>query len=101
MNLGTQHLHALHIGVLALHIGCPHKHLALHVHQCAHGGCGHTVLSGSRLGDDTCLAHTLGKQNLTDGVVDLVGTGVVQVFALQVELATILLTHSLGKVERR
>ena len=100
MNLGTKHLHALYVGVLALNIGSTHKHLALHVHKCANSGCGHTVLSGSSLGDDASLTHALGKQNLTDGVVDFVGTGVVKVLALKVELATVLLAHSLGKVER-
>ena len=37
-------------------------------------------------GDHTRLAHALGQHGLADGVVDLVRAGVVQVFALQVNL---------------
>ena len=100
VHLGSQHLHALHVGVLSLHIGSTHKHLALHVHQRTHRSCGHTVLSGTCLGYDASLTHLLGQQYLSDGVVDFVRTGVVQVLALQVELTAILLAHTLGIVQR-
>ena len=59
------------------------------------------MLSGTRLRDDARLTHLLGQQDLSDGVVDLVGTRVIQVLTLQVELAAVLLTHALGIVERR
>jgi hypothetical protein len=39
------------------------------------------VLPSTRLGDDLGLAESLGEQDLSDGVVDLVRTGVVQVFS--------------------
>jgi hypothetical protein len=77
MYLGTQHLHALYIGVLTLYVGSTHKYLTLHVHQCADSSSGYTMLTSTRLCDDTGLTHLLGQENLTDGVVDLVGTGVV------------------------
>ena len=99
--LCAQHLHALHVCVLTLHVGSSHEYLALHVHQRTDRCCCHTVLSSTRLRDDARLTHFLGQQNLSDGVVDLVGTRVVQVLTLQVELAAVLLTHALGKVERR
>ena len=57
------------------------------------------MLTGSRLGDDTRLAHLLRQQDLSDGVVDFVGTRMVQVLALQVQLTTVLLTHALGIVQ--
>ena len=101
MHLGSQHLHTLHVRVLTLHIGGTHKHLALHVHQRTDRRCGHTVLSGASLCDDAGLAHLLGQQDLADGVVDLVGTRVVQVFTLQIELTAVVFTHALGIVERR
>ncbi len=44
------------------------------------------MLAGARLGDDALLAHAQGQQTLADGVVDLVGAGVQQVFALEVDL---------------
>ena len=43
------------------------------------------VLSGAGLGDDPPLAHPLGQQRLPEGVVDLVGPGVVEVLALEID----------------
>ena len=97
----SEHLHALHVGVLALHVGGSHEDLTLHVHQRAHCGGSHAMLSGTRFGDDACLAHLLRQQNLADGVVDFVCARMVEVLALEVELASILLAHSSGVVERR
>ena len=101
MHFGAQHLHALYVGVLTLHIRSSHKYFTLHTHQGAYRCCGYTMLSGTRLGDDARLAHLLCQQDLSHGVVDFVGTRVVQVFALQVQLTTVLLAHAAGKVERR
>ena len=36
------------------------------------------MLSGSGLGNDALLAHSLGKQGLAEGIVDLVGSGMQQ-----------------------
>ena len=44
-------------------------------------------LSGTGFGNDPLLAHFLCQQDLSQHVVDLVCTGVVQVFPLQVDLA--------------
>ena len=101
MHLGTQHLHPLDVRVLTLHISGTHEHLTLHAHQRTDRCRRHTMLSGSCLCDDTRLAHLLGQQDLTHGVVDLVSARVVQVLALQIESATITLTHPLRQIERR
>ena len=98
MYLGSKHLHTLYVGMLALHIGGTHEYLTLHIHQGADGSRGHTMLTGTCLGDNSRLAHLLSHQDLSYGVVDFVGTRVVQVLALQIELATIFLTHPAGKV---
>ena len=100
VHLGSQHLHALYVGMLALNIGGTHENLTLHVHQGAYRSGSHTVLSGSGFGNDAGLAHLLGHENLTDGVVDFVCTGMVQVLALQIELASVLLAHALGIIKR-
>ena len=100
VHLGSQHLHALYVGMLALHIGGTHENLTLHVHQGAYRSGSHTVLSGSGFGNDAGLAHLLCHENLTDGVVDFVCTGMVQVLALQIELASVLLAHALGIIKR-
>lgn len=85
MHLGTQHLHALHIGMLTLHVGLAHEDLALHIEQRTHRGSSHTMLSGACLGNDTCLAHLAGQQNLADGVVDLMGSGMIKVLSFEIE----------------
>ena len=47
---------------------------------------GDAVLAGPGLGDDPLLAHPRRQHHLADRVVDLVGAGVVQVFALEIDL---------------
>jgi hypothetical protein len=46
------------------------------------------VLAGAGFGNDALFAHAPGEHGLADAVVDLVRTGVVQVFALQIDLRT-------------
>ncbi|SHV24679.1 Uncharacterised protein [Mycobacteroides abscessus subsp. abscessus] len=41
------------------------------------------MLPGTGLGDHAGLAHLLGQQNLTENIVDLVRTSVVQVFSFE------------------
>ena len=94
MHFSTKHTHTLHVSVLALNISFTHKHFALHIHQCADCSCSHTMLSGSCLGNDACLAHLLSHKNLSNGIIYLVRTRMVEVFALQIELASILLAHT-------
>ncbi len=65
-----------------------------HAEHRAHGGGGDAVLASTGLGDDARLAHTLGQQNLAHGIVDLVRTGVVQVFAFEINFRT---TEFLGE----
>jgi hypothetical protein len=44
------------------------------------------MLAGAGFGDDARFAHAPGQQRLPDHIVDLVGAGMVQVFALEVDL---------------
>ena len=86
--------------MLTFHVGSTHEDFALHIHQGADRSCSHTMLTGTCLGNDTGLAHLLCHQNLTDGIIDFMSTCMVQVFTLQIELASVLLTHALGIIER-
>ena len=81
-NLCSKHPHAFYICVLPFHIGFAHEDFALHVHK----------------GADCRGCHA--KQNLSDGVVDFVGTCVVAVFALEVEAAAVFLAHAAGIIKR-
>ena len=100
-HLCTEHLHAFHVSVLSFHVECSLIHHTRHVHQRTHCGCRHAVLSGSGLCYDAFLSHFLCQQYLSDGVVYLVRSRVVEVFALEVEAAAVALAHPLGEVEGR
>jgi hypothetical protein len=61
----------------------------------------HAMLAGPGLRDDAALAHALGQQDLAHAVVDLVGAGVVQLVALEVDLgAAEMPGQPLGEIER-
>ena len=100
IDLSSQHAHALYVRTLALYIQCAHIHAARHIHQSAHRSCSHTMLTCTRLCHDTSLAHLLGNQYLSDGIVDLMCASVIEVLALQIELAAIFLAHALGEIQR-
>ena len=59
------------------------------------------MLAGAGLGDDAGLAHAPRQQNLAQAIVDLVRAGVIEVFALQINLrAAEMLGQALGEIER-
>ncbi len=60
------------------------------------------MLTCSGLGDDPLLAHLAGQQSLTQHIVDLVRSGVVEVFSLEEDpRATGMLTQPCRFVQRR
>ncbi len=84
-DLGTQRAHPQHVGLLAPDVLGAHEHDAGQVEQGAGRGRGDAVLAGPGLGDHPRLAQPPGEQRLAQGVVDLVGPGVAEVLALEVE----------------
>ena len=80
-HLSSQHPDPEHVQRLPPDILGTHVDDALHSEPGTGGSGGDTVLPSTRLGDDLGLAESLGEQDLSDGVVDLVRTGVVQVFS--------------------
>ena len=58
------------------------------------------MLAGTCLSNDTRLTHFLRQQDLSDGVVNLMGTRVIQVLTLQIQLTTVLLAHPFRIIER-
>ncbi|MNQ89294.1 hypothetical protein D3C85_1046000 [compost metagenome] len=100
-HLGAQQLHAEDVGLLAVDVGGAHVDHALQAEARGHGGGGHAVHAGAGLGDDAFLAHAPRQQDLADAVVDLVRAGVVQLFALEVDLrAAAVFGQALGEVQR-
>ena len=108
-HLGTEQLHAEHIGLLPLDILRAHIDDAGQAKARADGGGGNAMLARTGFGDDPRLAHADGEQNLADAIVDLVRAGVVQLVALEPDLRTFargrilaaFLGQPLGIIERR
>ena len=101
-DLGTHQAHPGHVQGLPLHVDLAHVNDAFHPEARADRGRGHPVLTGTGFRDDPLLTEPLRQQDLAEGVIDLVGTRVQQVLALQVDFrAAQLLGPALGEVERR
>jgi hypothetical protein len=82
-HLGTEQPHPRDVERLPRGVDGTHVDDAFEAEQCAGRRRRHAVLTGTRLGDDPGLAHLLGEQSLTQDVVDLVGSRVVQILPLQ------------------
>mmetsp|Transcript_1449 Transcript_1449/g.2509 ORF Transcript_1449/g.2509 Transcript_1449/m.2509 type:complete len:265 (+) Transcript_1449:768-1562(+) len=99
----TQQTHAEHIQCLALYVHGAHVDDAFQSEARAHGGGGHAVLPRAGLGNHPLLAHAERQHRLCQRVVDLVGAGVVEVLALEVDLHVVaqIGAHALREVQRR
>ena len=84
-DLGAQRAHPQDVRALPLDVLGAHVHDARQVEQRAGGRGGDAVLAGAGLGDDPRLAQASGEQRLAERVVDLVGAGVGEVLALEVQ----------------
>ena len=84
-DLGAERAHPEHVRRLALDVLGAHVDDARQVEQGAGRRGRDAVLAGAGLGDDPGLAEPPGEQRLAERVVDLVGAGVGEVLALEVE----------------
>ena len=101
-DLGAQKAHPRHVERLAFHVHRAHIDDAFHPRACAHRGGGNAMLAGTGLGDDPALAHPAREKNLPQGVVDLVGPGVKEILAFEVDFGTAQFAgEALSKVKRR
>ena len=80
---GAEQFHAGHVQGLPLGVFLAHVDNTLKAEQCG-GRCGgDAVLAGTGFRDNASLAHALGQQRLSEHVVDLVRSGVVEILALE------------------
>src|SRR5262245_35875554 len=100
-HLGAEQLHPLHVRCLPADVLDPHVHGALQAEQGAGAGGRDPVLSGAGLGDHPRLPHPASQQGLADCVVDLVGAGVGEVLALQIDAPPDALREPLRQIQRR
>ena len=99
-HLSTQHLHSHHIERLTFHILLAHIYCTFHIKKRSSCGCCHSMLSGSRLCDNLGLTHSLGKKYLTEHIINLMSSRVIQILSLEIYLRSILLTQSLCIIQR-
>ncbi len=59
------------------------------------------MLTGARLRNDPPLAKPPGKQDLPDRIVDLMRSGMIEVFALEIDRGIVLLAQSRRQVQWR
>ena len=59
------------------------------------------MLAGTGFGDELLLAHALGQKGFAQAVVDFMGTGVVQVFTLEIDLSSADLFREVFAVKQR
>ena len=85
-DIGAQQLHPCDIGCLLGYIHLTHIDVALEPEVGCCSSQGHAVLSGAGLGDQFLFPHIFGQQTLAHTVVELVGAGVVEIFALEINL---------------
>ena len=85
-DLSLKELHPEYVQRLSFDILAAHVDDAFQTKHGASGGGSDAVLSSPGLGDDPLLAHMLSQQRLAQGVIDLVGSCVCQVFTFQVDL---------------
>ncbi len=82
----AEQFHPVDIGRLTADVFAAHVDHALHAEARGNGGGRHAVLTGAGFCDHARLAHAAGEQCLADRVVDLVRAGVIEIFALQIDL---------------
>ena len=97
----AQQTHAEHIWLLPFNVLRTHVNKARQAKACANSGRRNAMLASTCFCDDPRFAHTNGKQNLANAVVDLVRTSVVQFVALEPDLRAFarwrVLAHFIGQ----
>ena len=100
-DVGAEDLHAHDVGVLLGDVHRAHVDVAGQAEVGRRRGHGHAVLARAGLGDDALLAHVLREHDLAHAMVDLVGAGVVEVLALEEDVAAELLAQVAAIVDGR
>ena len=99
-NFGTHGPHDKNVQFLTANIFFAHVHHAWQAESSTRCRCSDPVLTSSRFGNDPLFSHSEGKQRLSDRIIDLVSTGVVQIFTLEVDLCPATsVRQSLGEVQ--
>lgn len=99
-HFSAEETHTEDVGLLTTDIFGAHVDDTREAEVSTGGGGGDTMLAGAGFGDDPFFAHAEGEEGLSDGVIDFVGAGVIDVFAFEPDLgAADVGGESFGEVE--
>lgn len=101
-DLGAEEAHACDVEGLAFHVDFAHVDGAIEAELGGDGGGGYAVLAGAGFRDHAAFAHAAGEEGLAQGIIDLMGAGVEQVLAFQVDTGTLeFAREALGEIKGR
>mmetsp|Transcript_18026 Transcript_18026/g.27360 ORF Transcript_18026/g.27360 Transcript_18026/m.27360 type:complete len:312 (+) Transcript_18026:240-1175(+) len=99
--LSSESIHTEYVKLLTFAIHGSHVNSTVKTKLGTNGGSSHTVLSSTCLGNDTWLSNTLGKECLSNGIINLMSTGMSQILTLKPNLGTsAIIRQTLSKVKR-
>ena len=102
VHLCAEQFHTVAVQRLPFRIFLTHKDLALEAHERRSCSRGNAVLPCAGFGYNTCFAHPLCKQALTEHIVYLVRPRVVEILAFKIDLcAAEILRHILCVIQQR
>ncbi|CAB4921308.1 unannotated protein [freshwater metagenome] len=87
-DFGPKESHTHNIEGLSSGVFLAHVNRAVEAHHRCCRRRRDAVLAGARLGNHALLAHSKGQQRLTKNIVDLVRSGVIEIFALEQHAGT-------------
>ena len=87
-NFSTEETHAEDVGLLTANVFGAHVDDAGEAEVSASGGGGDAMLAGTGFGNDPFFAHAEGEKSLSDGVIDFVSAGVIDIFAFEPDLCS-------------
>src|SRR3989338_1024763 len=82
---GPEQFHSKNVQLLPVNIFLAHKDITLQAEHRRHRSRGHAMLAGSGLSNKAALTHAQSQQGLADGIVDFMGSGMQEIFALKVD----------------
>ena len=97
-DLCSEQPHAIDIECLTLRILLAHEYNTFHIQECCCRRRCNSMLTGSGLRDQTGLTHFLRQECLSQDIIDLMGSSMIQVFSLQVNLRSAQLSGQLLRI---
>ena len=99
--LSAKQFHAVYVQCLSLSIFLSHEYFTFQSQERRCRGSSHPMLSRASFRDDAGLTHFLSQQALSQRVINLMCSGMIQIFSLQIDFGSAqILCHLLRVVEK-